>query len=80
MTAHPPGQAAVALPKQRVDDARSNDSFGICLFGFRGTGRTGAAGGHRRATAMGQLSAALAAATAASTAVASVPIALMTPR
>jgi hypothetical protein len=80
VAAHPPGQAAVALAKQRVDDARGNDSFWITLFGIRGTGRTGGADGHHRAPAIGQLSAALAAATAPSTTAASVPIALMTPR
>ena len=36
VAAHPPGQAAVALAKQRVDDARSNDSFGMSRFGIRG--------------------------------------------
>ena len=80
VAAQPPGQAAVALAQQRVDDARSNDSFWMSRFGIRGTGRTGAADGHHRAAAIGQLSADLAAETAPATAVASVPIALMTPR
>ena len=38
VAAQPPGQAAVALAQQRVDDARSDDSFWMSRFGIRGSG------------------------------------------
>ncbi len=76
---HAPRQAAVALTKQRVDDARSQQSFGMILE-VRGRSGSGPVDGYHLTSVTGHSSAARAAATARSTAAASGPIALMTPR